>query len=166
MDQSLESPFEAPSPPREQVPATSLEKQGQLDDVIEGIERLTLEDNEAPSHKIPKWAMKTLESVHLDEIGKTRTRSSTRQDDGGNAEDSISGDPNSSNNMEASFDCELNLSANIEATSFEEVASHDECKESMHKEYESLIKKWDTEVGGPFVWEQTNWMKVGIQEQV
>ena len=42
--------------------------------------------------------------------------------------------------MEASFDCELNLSANSEPTSFEEVASHDEWKESMQNEFDSLIK--------------------------
>ena len=75
--------------------------------------------------------MKTLESVHPDEIWKTRIRSSTIQDDGGNVDNSTLGDPKSSNNMEASFDCELNLSANSEPTSFEEVASHDEWKESM-----------------------------------
>jgi hypothetical protein len=44
LDQSLESPFAAPSPPHEQVAATSSEKQGQLDNVIEGIKRLSLED--------------------------------------------------------------------------------------------------------------------------
>lgn len=70
--------------------------------------------------------MKTLESVCIDEIGKTGTRSSTIQHDGGNVDDSTPGDPNSSNNMEASFDCELNLSANNEFISFEEVTSHDE----------------------------------------
>ena len=94
MDQSLESPFATPSPLHEQVLATLSEKQGQLDDVIEGIERLIMEDNQAPSHKIPKWAMKTLESVHPDEIGKIGTISSRRQDDGGNAYDSTLGDHN------------------------------------------------------------------------
>ena len=46
--------------------------------MIERIERLNLEENEAPPFdqpgplkKIPKWAIKTLESVHLDEVGKT-----------------------------------------------------------------------------------------------
>ena len=58
-----------------------------MDDLIEGVERLRVEDNEAPSHKIPKWAIKTLESVHPNEIGKIGTRSSTRQD-GGNVDDS------------------------------------------------------------------------------
>lgn len=51
LNQSLESPFATPSPPHEQVPASSLEKKGQLDDVIEGIQRLSLEDNGAPSRK-------------------------------------------------------------------------------------------------------------------
>ena len=43
--------------------------------MIERIGRLNLEENEAPpadqpgpSRKIPKWATKTLESVHLDEV--------------------------------------------------------------------------------------------------
>jgi hypothetical protein len=43
LDQSLESPFEAPSPPHEEVPATSLEQEDCLDDVIERIERLNLD---------------------------------------------------------------------------------------------------------------------------
>ena len=42
--------------------------------------------------------------------------------------------------MDVSYDCELNLSTNFEPTSFEEVVSHDECKEVMKKEYYSLIK--------------------------
>lgn len=37
LDQSMESPFEAPSPPHEQVHSTSSKNQGKLDDVIEGI---------------------------------------------------------------------------------------------------------------------------------
>ena len=119
LDQSLESPFEAPYSPHEQVSSTSLENHGQLDDVIERIERLSLEDNESPSRKLPKWAMTTLESVHLDEIGKTRTRSSIRQDDGGNADYSNSSDTNSRNNVKASIDCELDLSTNSEPNSFE-----------------------------------------------
>ena len=80
--------------------------------------------------------MKKLESVHPDEIGKIGIRGSTRQDNGGNADDSTLGDPNLGNNMEASFNCELNLSANNEPTSFEEATSHDESKEAMQKEYE------------------------------
>jgi hypothetical protein len=35
---------------------------------------------------------------------------------------------------------ELNLSTNFEPTSLEEVASHDEWKEAMQKEYDALIK--------------------------
>ena len=84
--------------------------------------------------------MNKLESVHFNEIGKIGTRSSTIQDDGGNADGSTSSDPNSGNNMEASFDCELILSSNNELTSFEETTSHDKWKESMQKEYDFLIK--------------------------
>jgi hypothetical protein len=42
--------------------------------------------------------------------------------------------------MHVSYDCELNLSTNLEPTSFEEATSHDEWKEAMQKEYDSLIK--------------------------
>jgi hypothetical protein len=42
--------------------------------------------------------------------------------------------------MDVSFDCELNLSTKIEPNSFEEVASHNEWKEAIHKEYDALIK--------------------------
>jgi hypothetical protein len=42
--------------------------------------------------------------------------------------------------MDVSYDCDLNLSTNFEPTSFEEATSHDEWKESMQKEYDSLIK--------------------------
>ena len=74
-DQYLEFPFEAPTPPHEEEdPTTSLE----LDDVIERIERLNLEENEAPpvdqlgpSKNISKRSMKTLESVHPNEVGNT-----------------------------------------------------------------------------------------------
>jgi hypothetical protein len=64
----------------------------------------------------PKWLIKTLESVHLDEVWKTGTRSSTRQDDGGDLDNSNLGDVNA---MDVSYDCELNLSTNIEPNSFE-----------------------------------------------
>jgi len=47
-----------------------------------------------PSQKCPKWLIKTLESVHPDEVGKIETRSSTRQDDGGDVDDSNSSDHN------------------------------------------------------------------------
>jgi hypothetical protein len=146
LDQSLESPFEVPSLPHVEDPATSLEQEVQLDDVIEGIERLNLDGNAVPSQlveqpgpsqKCPKWLIKTLESVRPDEVGKTRTKSSTKQDDGGDVDNSDSGDVN---DMDISYDCELNLSTDIEPTSFEEVASHDEWKEAMQKEYDALIK--------------------------
>eukprot|EP00253_Pinus_taeda_P023767 PITA_23767 len=42
--------------------------------------------------------------------------------------------------MDVSYDCELNLSIDFEPTSFKEVASHDEWKEAMQKEYDALIK--------------------------
>jgi hypothetical protein len=42
--------------------------------------------------------------------------------------------------MDVSFDCELNLSNKIEPTSFKEVASYDEWKETMQKEYDYLIR--------------------------
>jgi hypothetical protein len=42
--------------------------------------------------------------------------------------------------MDVSYDCEFNLSSNHEPTSFQEDTSHDEWKESMHKEYDALIK--------------------------
>eukprot|EP00253_Pinus_taeda_P013919 PITA_13919 len=42
--------------------------------------------------------------------------------------------------MDVSYDCELNLFTFFETTSFKEVASHDEWKETMQKEYDALIK--------------------------
>eukprot|EP00253_Pinus_taeda_P003191 PITA_03191 len=42
--------------------------------------------------------------------------------------------------MDVSYDCELNLPTDFEPTSFKEVASHDEWKEAMQKEYDALIK--------------------------
>jgi hypothetical protein len=78
LDQSLESPFEAPSPPHEEVPTTSSKLEVHLDDVIERIERLNLEENSSPSQLVeqpgpsqkgpPKWLIKTLESVQPNEI--------------------------------------------------------------------------------------------------
>jgi hypothetical protein len=146
LGQSLESPYEAPSFPHEEVPATSSESEVQLDDVIERIEKLRLDENLTPSQSTkqlgptqkgpPKWLTKTLESVHLDEIRKRGTGLSSKQD-GGNGDNSNSGDVD---DMDVSYDCELNLSTNLEPTSFKEVASHDEWKEAMQKEYDALIK--------------------------
>jgi hypothetical protein len=148
LGQSMESPFsfEAPSPPHEEVPTTSSEPEVHLDDVIERIEKLSLDENSTPSQSTeqpgpsqkgpPKWLIKTLESVHPDEVGKTGTRSSSRQD-GGDVDNSNSGDVD---DMDVSYDCDLNLSTNFEPTSFEEATSHDEWKESMQKEYDALIK--------------------------
>ena len=82
----MEFPYEEPTPPHEEVTATSPEQEVQLDDVIERIRRLSINDEAppsdqpGPSRNIPKWATKTLESVHPDEVGKTRTRSSTVQE--------------------------------------------------------------------------------------
>ena len=59
---------------------------------------------------------KTLESVHPDEVGKTGTRISKRQEDGGGAD-------NSGDDMNVSFHCEFNLSTNFEPTSFEEAST-------------------------------------------
>lgn len=42
--------------------------------------------------------------------------------------------------MDVSYYCELNLSIDFKPTSFKEVPSHDEWKEAMQKEYDSLIK--------------------------
>ena len=41
--------------------------------------------------------------------------------------------------MDIAYNCELSLSTDHEPTSFKEAASHDEWKEAMQKEYESLI---------------------------
>jgi len=137
LEQSLESPYEAPFSPHEEVFATSSKPQVQVDDVIERIEKLRLDENSKPSQSTKqygpsqkftqKWLIKTLESVHLDEIGKTRTRLSSKQD-GGNVDNSNSGDVE---DMDASYDCELNLCTNHELSSFKEDTSHDEWKESM-----------------------------------
>jgi hypothetical protein len=59
-----------------------------------------------PSQKgPPKWLIKTLESVHPDEVGKTGTRSSTRQD-GGDVDNSDLGNVD---DMDVAFDYEMNL---------------------------------------------------------
>ena len=102
--------------------------------MIERIGRLSINDEAppadqpGPSWKIPKWATKTLESVHPDEVRNTGTRSSKRQEDGGGAD-------NSGDDMDVSFDCEFNLSANFEPTSFKkillELSGKKLCKMSM-----------------------------------
>jgi hypothetical protein len=73
--------FETPSPPLEEVSATSLEPKVHLDDVIERNEKISLDENSTPSQPNeqlgpsrngpPKWLIKTLESVHLNEVRKT-----------------------------------------------------------------------------------------------
>jgi hypothetical protein len=132
LGQSLESPFEAPCSSHEEVLSTSSKPEVHLDDVIKRIEKLRLDENSTPSQSakkpgpsqkgLPKWLTKTLETVHLDEVGKTITKMSSRQD-GGNEDNSNSGDVD---NMDVSYDYELNLSTNVELTSFEEATSHDE----------------------------------------
>eukprot|EP00253_Pinus_taeda_P013758 PITA_13758 len=137
LDQHVESSSEEHSPPHE----TSTTDDA-LSYVIDRIERLNLDsvptqstEKPRPSQKgPPKWLTKTLESVHPDEIGKTGTRNSNRQN-GGDV-----GDSNSPVDMDFSYDCELNLSIDFEPTSFKEAASHDEWEEVMQKEYDALIK--------------------------
>ena len=108
--------------------------------MIERIERLSINDEAppadqpGPSWMIPKWATKTLESVHPDEVGKTRTRSSKRHEDGGEVD-------NSGDDMDVSFDCEFNLSANFEPNSFEEASTRFEWKEAMQNEYDIALMK-------------------------
>jgi hypothetical protein len=104
-----------------------------------------------------KWLTKTLESVHPDEVRKTRTKMSSRQD-GGNVDNSNSDDVD---DMYVSYDCELNLSTNLESTSFKYVVSHDEWKEAMQKEYDSH-QDWDLGFGGSCIWNQTDRLQVGI----
>lgn len=66
-----------------------------------------------PSQKgHPKSLTKTLENVFHDDVGKTRTRNSTRKN-GGDVDDS-----DSPIDMDVSYDCYLNLSTNFERTSF------------------------------------------------
>jgi len=50
----MESPFyfEAPSLPHEQFPSPSSEPEVHLDDVIERIEKLSLDENSAPSQSV------------------------------------------------------------------------------------------------------------------
>jgi hypothetical protein len=81
LGQYLESPFQEPYSPHEEVPTTSTKPEVQLGDVIERIENLRLDENSEPSQSVekpgpsqkglPKWLTKTLESVHRDEIRKT-----------------------------------------------------------------------------------------------
>eukprot|EP00253_Pinus_taeda_P010941 PITA_10941 len=138
LDQHVESSSKEHSPPHE-TPTTD----DALSDVIDRIGRLNLDsvptqstEQTGPSEKgPPKWLTKTLESVHPDEVGKTRTKNSNRRN-GGDVDDS-----NSPANKDVSYDCELNLFIDFEPTSFKEAASHYEWKEAMKKEYDALIKK-------------------------
>eukprot|EP00253_Pinus_taeda_P021664 PITA_21664 len=137
LDQLVESSSKELSPPHEN-PTTD----DNLSDVIDRIGRLNLDlvptqstEHPRPSEKgPPKWLTKTLESVHPGEVGKTGTRNSNRKN-GGDVDEF-----DSPVDMDVSYDCELNLSTDFEPTSFKEVASHDEWKEVMQKEYDILIK--------------------------
>ena len=90
-----------------------------------------LVDQPRPSQKLSKWAIKTLESVHLDEVGNMGTRISTRHEAGGDADNS--GDVE---DMEFLFNHESSLSANFEPTSFEEDSTRAKWKEAMQNEYD------------------------------
>ena len=46
------------------------------------------------------------------------------------------------------LDCELNFHAFDEPASFQEAVNSDVWKSAMQREYDSLIKKWNLEVGG------------------
>eukprot|EP00253_Pinus_taeda_P007929 PITA_07929 len=135
LDQHVESPSEEHSPSHE-TPTMD----DDLSDVIDRIGRLNLDSVPTQSTEQfgpyengpPKWLTKTLESVHPDEVGKAGTRNSQN---GGDVDDS-----NSPVDMDVSYDCELNLSTDFEPTFFKVVASHDEWKEAMQKEYDALIK--------------------------
>eukprot|EP00253_Pinus_taeda_P029305 PITA_29305 len=137
LDKHVESSSEELSPSHE-TPTTD----DALSDVIDRIERLNLDsfptqsmEQRGPFEKgPPKWLIKTLESVHPDEVRKTGTRNSN-QKNGGDVDGS-----DSPVDMDVSYDCELNLSTDFEPTSFKEAASHDEWKEAMQKEYDALIK--------------------------
>ena len=71
------------------------------------------------------WRPNLITYFNTDDVGKTRTKSSTRQD-GGDVDNSNASDVD---DMDVSYDCELNLSTNFEWTSFEEFASCDEWKD-------------------------------------
>ena len=85
LNQTMESFREELSPPHEETTTDDT-----LNDLIDRIGRLNLEsipsqsnEQPGPSQKgPPKWLTKTLENVCPDEVGKTGTRSSTRQNKG------------------------------------------------------------------------------------
>eukprot|EP00253_Pinus_taeda_P032944 PITA_32944 len=137
LDQHVESSSKELSPPHETPTMDDA-----LSDVIDKIGRLNFDsvptqstEQPGPFEKgPPKWLIKTLESVHPNEVGKTGTRNSNWKN-GGDVDDS-----DSLVDMDVSYVCELNLSTDFEPTSFKEAASHDEWKETMQKEYDALIK--------------------------
>ena len=127
----MESSSEALSPPHEE-PTTN----DKLNDVIDEIWRLNLDsiptqsnEKPGPSQKgPPKWLTKTIENVRPDEVGKTGTRSSTRQNEGDvdNSDSPV--------DMDIAYNCELSFSTDHEPTSFKEATSHDEWKQAMQKD--------------------------------
>jgi hypothetical protein len=145
LGQSLEYLFEEPYLTLEVIPSTSSKLEVHLDDFIKRIENLSLDENPTPSQSIeqlgvsqkgpPKWLTKIIENVHPDEVKKIGTKISSRQD-GGNVDNSKSGNVD---DVDVSYDCELNLSTNLELNSFEEENYHDELKEAIHNECDSLI---------------------------
>eukprot|EP00253_Pinus_taeda_P027795 PITA_27795 len=136
LDQYVESSSEALSPPHEAPTTDDI-----LSDVIDIIGRLNLDstpnqptEKPRPSQKgPPKWLTKTLESVRIDEDGKTGTRSSTKQNRDVDNLDSLV-------DMDVSYDFELNVSTYFEPNSFKESTYRYEWKEVMQKEYDALIK--------------------------
>eukprot|EP00253_Pinus_taeda_P017599 PITA_17599 len=128
LDQPVEFSSEALSPLHETPTMDDT-----FTDVIDKIGRLNLDlvptqstEQPRPFEKgPPKWLTNTIESVHLDEVGKTGTRNLNRKN-GGDVDDS-----DSPIDMDVSYDCELNLSTDFEPTSFKEATSHDEWKEAM-----------------------------------
>ena len=91
-----------------------------MNDVIDGIEKLNIDsiptqsnEKPGPSYKgPPNWLTKTLENFRPDEVGKTRTRSSTRKNEGDvdNFDSPV--------DMDIAYNCELILSTDHEPNSF------------------------------------------------
>ena len=86
--------------------------------MIESIERMNLDYNSSPyqlfgqptPYKVPqKWLINTLEIVHLDEVGKTKPKISTRKD--GGYVDSL--DSSDVDDMDVSYDFDSNFSTNF-----------------------------------------------------
>lgn len=117
LDQSMEPPSKALSPPHE---APNTDQDNTLSDVNDRIGRINLNSTPSQSTKQPgpfqkcppKWLKKTLESVYLDEVVKIGIRSFVIQN-GGDLDDL-----NSLVDMDVSYDSELNISTDFEPNSF------------------------------------------------